>query len=100
MVVERDCLLILLIAVERYPPAHDIGVDTVPRRNGGYGNTGLLTLLDDLGFEGVRIGLTLAYGVLGVKGNCARLNFCGHNCPSWLGSEGVFAGNDLRTSMS
>jgi hypothetical protein len=49
---QRDCLL---ITVKRYPPANDIGIDSVTHRNSCHGNTGLLALLDDLGLEGFRV---------------------------------------------
>jgi metallophosphoesterase superfamily enzyme len=64
----------------------------VPDRNSRHGNAGLRALLDDLVFEGFRVGLTLAHGDPDVKGNCVRLKIRGHNHPYWQGSEGVFTG--------
>lgn len=80
----RDMLELL---DDRYPPANNIGVDTMPHRNSRHGNTGLFALLDDLGFEGFRVGLTLAHGDPDVKGNCVRLNTRTQSpLSAWLGS--------------
>src|ERR1700712_724361 len=58
------------VAEQRQPSTNHIGVDAVAHRNSGHGNTGLLALLDDLGLERFRVGLTLAHGDPDGKGNC------------------------------
>lgn len=50
-----------------YPPANDIGVDPVPHRNSGYGNSRLLALLDDLGLEGFRVGVRWRIVILALR---------------------------------
>jgi hypothetical protein len=59
----------LLIAVKRQPFAHDVSVDDVTHRNTRNRGARLQAFLDDLGFEGLWIGGSLAHGdpLVGLK---------------------------------
>jgi hypothetical protein len=59
--------------LRRWPSTDDIGIDPIPQGDTGDGDTRLLAFLDDLGFEGFGVGVSLAHGNPDVKGNCVRL---------------------------
>ena len=57
----------------RQSPTDDISIDPVPQGYTGDGDARLLAFLNDLGFEGFGVGVSLAHEKPDVKGNCVRL---------------------------
>lgn len=51
------------VAVEGYPLANQIGVDTVPQGHAGNGHVRVQTFLNNLGLEGFGVRGALTHGV-------------------------------------
>lgn len=62
-----------IIAIGRQPSTDDIGVDAMPQGDTGDRDARLLAFLNNLGFEGFGISVSLAHEDPHVKGNCVHL---------------------------